>query len=114
MQQYIYDIIDIIIILQYFQSQSNVIKHTVGPRLSELQLSGDCSIGVFCQQVYFLLEYFVTGVCCIRIIQHSSLYINQWASFTVSEHFCDSGGAEEFGYWRSCHITISIRALNFN
>ena len=31
--------------------------------------SSDCSIRVFCQQVYVLLEYFVTVVCSIRVVQ---------------------------------------------
>ena len=31
--------------------------------------SSDCSIRVFCQQVYVLLEYFVTVVYSTRVVQ---------------------------------------------
>ena len=39
----------------------------------------------FCQEVNFLLEYFVTGACCINQRLHSSKQIH------LSDHFCDSG-----------------------
>jgi len=42
--------------------------------LEYLSSSSDCSIRVFCQQEYVLLERFVTSVCCIRVFQRSSVY----------------------------------------
>jgi len=33
-----------------------------------------CPFRVFCQQVYVLLNYFITGLCCLRVDQHCSIY----------------------------------------
>ena len=77
-------------------SRTFIIRTSIIRTLDYPKSSGDCSIRVFCQQVYVLLEYFVKDVCPIRIVQQSSVYKSMDFIYHLSEHFCDSADTQVF------------------